>query len=392
MENFEYYNPVKVIFGAGVLSNIGKESKKYGKKAMIVTYEECGFFSEVLNKIHLWLKNEDVSYIDYCAVTANPLLSQARNGVKLCKEEEVDLVIALGGGSVMDCAKVIAAGVLYEYDLQRMILFSHSNITQIPPEKTLPTIMIPTLPATGSEMNPTAVITDDDTMRKSYVWEPCLYAKTAIMDPELTASLPAYQTACGALDIISHVIEAYLNGNPDLNLEVQEGMQEGVIRSVFKNLEVVKDDPKNLQARGALMWAASVALNGWLTSGTFGFTPMHQMGHVLSARYHVAHGATLSTMMPAWMRYFSSRRDNQKYVQLAQRVFGCSLSEAADKFEEYIKSYGVESRISQFGVESKDIEMLSKEVVAVSFGSDGLLNGNPKMTYEDIKNIYTLAL
>jgi len=392
MEPFEYYNPVRVLFGEGILAKIGESAHSCGQRALIVTYEECSFFEKALKTIHASLGKSGIAWVDYPGVTANPLLCQARKGVELCREHELDMVIALGGGSVMDCAKIIAAGVLYPHDLSKMIMFSHSDIQSIAPEKSLPTIMIPTLPGTGSEMNPTAVITDEVTHQKSYVWTPCLYAKTAIMDPKLTQTLPPYQTACGGLDIFAHVMEAYVNGDPAVNLTLQEHMQEGVMKAVLETLPLVRETPQDLQARGVLMWAASIALNGWLTTGTFGFTPMHQMGHVLSARFGATHGATLACMMPAWMRFFVNRDDNAKYVQLAERIFGCSLAEAADRFEALIRSYEVQSRISEFGVKESDVGWLTDEVVSISFGPDGKLNGHPKMSSEDISTLFRASL
>ena len=273
-----------------------------------------------------------------------------------------------------------------------MLMLSHSNITSIPPENTLPTVMIPTLPATGSEMNSTAVITEEESGKKSYVWAPALYPCVAIFEPKLTASLPPYQTACGAFDIAAHVIEAYLNGAPDVDLTLHDKMQEGVIKATFESLEKVWKDPTNLQARGVLMWAASIALNGWLTSGTFGFTPMHQMGHALSAKYNATHGATLCCMMPAWMRYFAKKERNERYKKLAKNIFGCEdIEEAAEKFEAMIKSYGVQTRISQFGAKEEDIETLTDTVVSVSFCADGKMNGNPRTTRNDVLNMYRLA-
>ena len=140
------------------------------------------------------------------------------------------------------------------------------------------------------------------------------------------------------------------------------------------------------------MWEASIGLNGWLTSGTFGFTPMHQMGHVLSARYNATHGATLACMMPAWMRHFANREDNQRYQMFAERIFGCGIQEAADKFEQIMKDHGVQTRISLFGVNEQDIPSLVDDVVSVSFGPDGMLNGRPKTSRKDIEEIYRLAL
>lgn len=394
MENFEYFNPVNVLFGEGTLNKIGEKSAELGKTALLVSYDNPIFFKDTIDTIHKELTTSGVAYHDFFAVSANPLLSQAKEGALLCRKEKVDLIIGLGGGSVMDCAKIIAAGAVYPHDLQRMIKFSHSDDNDILPTESLPTIMIPTLPATGSEMNPTAVITDETIGKKSYVWAPsCLYPKTAILDPTLTVGLPPYQTACGAFDIIAHIIEAYFNGNDAVyNLDLHDNMQLGVMRAVWDNIPRVMENPKNLQARGVLMWAASIALNGWLTSGTFGFTPMHQMGHVLSARYNATHGATLCCMMVAWLKYFDKHEEGNRYRKFAKDFFGVSAAEAAELFEEKMKGCGIQTRISEFGATENDLASLASEVVAVSFGPDDRLNCLPKLSYDDILNLYKLAL
>ncbi|MBR7098730.1 MAG: iron-containing alcohol dehydrogenase [Clostridia bacterium] len=393
MFDFEYYNPVNVLFGVGKVSEIGQVTARYGKRALLVSYSDTSFFKNLIGQIHESLASEGVVCVDYFAVTANPFLSQARAGAELCKKEKIDVVIGLGGGSVMDCAKAIAAGAVYPHDMERMFLFSHSNVTQIPPVEALPTVMVPTLAGTGSEMNPTAVITDDVSGKKSYVWEPsCLYPKAAILDPALTVSLPSYQTACGAFDIIAHVIEAYFNGTEDGGLALHDEMQLGVIRAVWETLPVVMEHPDDLQARGVLMWAASIALNGWLTSGTFGFTPMHQMGHVLSATHGATHGATLCCMMVTWLRYFNDREDGARYRKFAKEFFGVSASEAADIFEERMRKFGVQTHIRAFGVVDEEIELLADMVRSVSFGPDGYLNAVPKLSRDQIRDLYRLSL
>lgn len=392
MEDFIYFNPVKVVFGEGVLSKIGEEAKAFGKKALLVSYTSVDFFEDAIATIKTSLAKEGIKVFECYNITPNPTLTSVREGIDIISKNKIDMLIGLGGGSVMDAVKVMAAGVLYGDDVSKMIMFSHSNVTSVPPTKSLPTLMIPTLPATGSEMNSTAVVTEPETKRKSYVWAPALYPKVAIMDPALTKSLPPYQTAAGAFDIFAHVMEAYVNPIPGKNLDLQDRMQEGVMKCVLETLPKVLENPTDLQLRGVLMWAASIALNGWLTSGTFGFTPMHQMGHVLSSHYNATHGATLACMMHSWMRYFTNRNDNQKYVQLADRIFGCSLAEAADKFEKMMKSRGVETRISEFGAKKEDIDQLTQAVVDVSFGPDGKLPGHPQMTKEDIRNLFKLSL
>ena len=220
-----------------------------------------------------------------------------------------------------------------------------------------------------------------------------MYPEIAILDPTLTVTLPPYQTACGAYDIIAHVIEAYFNGESDkYNMTLHDRMQLGVIRAVWETLPVVMECPEDLQARGVLMWAASIGLNGWLTSGTFGFTPMHQMGHVLSARYHATHGATLCCMMVAWLRRFADKEEGTRYRSFAKEFFGTTAEEAANILEENMRANGVQTRISQFGAKEEDIESLADAVRDVSFGPDGYLNCVPKLSWDDIRDLYRIAL
>lgn len=392
MNAFTYYNPVRVIFGEGVLSELGRATAVYGRRAVLVSYTDISFYGDLFNRLHRSLEAAGIEWRDYLGVSANPTIRQAEAGIALCKEFGAQVVIGIGGGSVMDCAKVIAAGVLYPHELTRMILFSHADGSQISPETALPLIQIPTLPATGSEMNATAVITDEATKRKSYVFADCLYAKAALVDPSLGRTLPAYQTACGALDTIAHTAESYFNGAPDTNLDVQDRLQEGLIRAVLDNFPRVQERPDDVDLRGVMQWASAIALNGWTLSGTYGWAPMHQLGHVLSVRYGATHGATLAVMMLAWLRFWAGRADNARYIQFAQRIFGQELPAAIAAFEGYIAAAGVETRMSQFGAAAEDIPMLTEDVVRVSFGADGLLASVPPITREDVKAIYTLAL
>ena len=321
MNPFELYNPVKFVYGPGEVKRVGAEAAQYGKNALIVSYSVVDFYGDLFDRIHKSLEEAGVAYTDCFVATANPKLSEARKAIELGKEKKVDIIIAVGGGSAMDLSKVVAAGILYPHDLEKMIKFSHSEDTQIPPKAALPMVMIPTLPATASEMNPTAVITDDATQRKSYVWEPsCLYAKVSILDPELTLTLPAYQTACGAVDAISHVVEPFFFSDEAThgNIDLHDHMQMGVIRALYENLPKVLANPGDVQLRGMMQFAATIGLNGWLTCGVQGWTPMHQMGHVLSSHFGATHGATLACMMVAWLRYFSTKEQNGRFVKFAK--------------------------------------------------------------------------
>ncbi|NLI21917.1 MAG: iron-containing alcohol dehydrogenase [Clostridiales bacterium] len=397
MNSFEFFNPVHVIFGAGEVSRIGAEAEKLGRKALLVSYRDVGFFGDLPARIHGWLADAGVACADAFLATANPKVSEARDGVAIGRQVGADLVIGLGGGSAMDLAKVIAAGLLYPHDVKQMFHFSHSGAgVRIAPTEALPLLMIPTLPATASEMNPTAVITDEETLRKSYVWEPaCLYPRVSILDPALTLSLPAYQTACGALDAISHAVEPFFFSDEATygNLALHDQLQMGVIRAIYENLEKVLQNPRDLQLRGLMQWSATVGLNGWLTCGVQGWTPMHQMGHVLSSHFGATHGATLACMMIAWLRFFDRRPDNARFVKFSRLLYGKdSPAEAARQLEAYVRHVGVQSRISEFGCTAADLDTLTAGLVDVSFGADGKLASVPKIDRDEARRIYELAL
>lgn len=393
---FEFFNPVKLVFGSGEVSRIGELANGIGKKALIVSYTETGFYGDLFERIHTSLAQVGIESVDFFGATANPKLSEAKAGIAKAKENQVDFVIGVGGGSVMDLSKVIAAGVLYPHDLKKMILFSHANVEQIPPKEALPMIMVPTLPATASEMNPTAVITDDETLRKSYVWEPsCLFPTISILDPSLTLTLPAYQTACGAVDSMSHAIEPFFFSDEATygNIDLQSNLQLGVIKTIYQNLPKVLANPNDLELRSVMQFSATVALNGWLNCGVQGWTPMHQMGHVLSSHFKATHGATLACMMLAWMRYFAKKEQNQRFVALAKEMWQTEdLLAAADQFEAYIRAAGVQTRISEFGCTENDLEELTQGVVDVSFSADGTLASIPPITREEAYEIYRLSL
>ena len=339
-----------------------------------------------------------VQLVPFFGISPNPKISEIAGGVEACKKAAADFVIGVGGGSAMDASKMIAAGVYYQGDLWEMVFSRHDNSKQaIPPSEALPTLMIPTLPATGSEMNPTAVVTNDLTTEKSYTWNACLYPKVSIVDPQLTCSLPPYETACGAADTLSHVLEFYLTGFE--NAFLNNRIQEAVMLTVLEYAPRVMQNLQDVDARAHLQWASIVALNGFTQPGD-GWTPMHQLGHVLSAHYNIAHGASLTIIMPAWMKYFYKTRLTQ-YATLAKRVFGVDAQgrnedevalEGIARFEAFIDQIGMPIRLSDVKVDGKDIPALIADVVKISFGSDGNLRSRPPATREDVAAVFTLAL
>lgn len=398
MNPFEYTNPVKVIFGDHVLDRLPEIVKPIGQRVLIVSYADASAEpSPLIQRITTLLTDQGVSAHAFCEVTPNPDISIITRGVKLARELQVELIIGVGGGSAMDAAKAIAAGVLYPHDdMWRMVYSRHDNITACPPEKALPTVMIPTLPATGSEMNPGAVVSNSALNEKSYIWSNCLFPQVALMDPTLTYTLPAYQTACGAVDTVSHVLEIYINGQSDSTL--LHHWQAGIMKTVIEHLPTALANPTDSHARTELMWSATCALNGWASPGD-AWTPIHQVGHVLTSHHKVNHGTSLAVLMPAWMRIMSQVRP-EPYERFARQVMGLCGSElqgeeliaaGIDRFEAFIRESGLPTRLSEVGLTLDDLPKVLAGVKKVSFSADGFLNCQPPVSEERIATILQAA-
>ncbi len=397
MNNDEFYNPVRVIFGAGELSNLANEAKQLGSKICLVSYKELGFLTPLLEKISNQLKNEGLEIVSFFEIEENPEINVVAKGADFCKAKNVDLIIGIGGGSAMDAAKAIAAGVYYTGDLWNMVYSRHDDVKAVPPEQAVPTIMVPTLPATGSEMNQCAVVSNAELKEKSYIWSQCIYPKVSIIDPELTLTLPSYQTACAAADTISHVLEISLNGEEDSDL--QHYFQEGVLRTVIDNIEKVLENPNDISARSHLQWAATCAINGFASPGD-AWTPMHQVAHNLTSLHKVPHGASLAIIMPSWMKAFSNRKPKQ-YFRFAKNVMQINtvgktkdevIAEGINAFKTFLQKISVPVSLKEANIKQTDLQGILDGAVKVSFGNDGVLACNPPVSKEDVIQVLTLAL
>lgn len=397
MNGFEYYNPVKVVFGPGMLEKVGEEAALLGKTALIVSYAQFGSLISVIEKAQALMEAQGLTVVTFLEVEPNPDIKTILNGVELAKQNNADLIIGLGGGSAMDAAKAIAAGFYYDGELWGMVYSRHDDVTAIPPQKALPTLMIPTLPATASEMNQCSVISNQVLQKKSYIWAPCLFPKTSIIDPELTTTLPSFQTACGAVDTISHVLEIYLNGQD--KSELLHRWQEGVMRNVVEHLPKVLENPNGIDSRSELQWSATCALNGWASPGD-AWTPMHQVGHVLTSHHGINHGASLSLIMPSWMDYFKGIKP-ERYFKFAVNVMGIDpvnkskesvIEEGLAAFRAFLNESGVPLSLEAQGVTKADIPAIVEGVRAVSFGADDMLSCNPPVSANDITAILEGAL
>jgi alcohol dehydrogenase YqhD (iron-dependent ADH family) len=395
---FDYHNPVRIVFGAGAFKRLGDEAVAIGNQPLVVSYADEPELTKSLQRGVQQLADRGMQVTPFFQVQPNPDVQMVERGVQLARDVAADCVIGIGGGSVMDTAKAIAAGVDYQGgDLWNMVNSRHDQDQVVPPQTALPTLMVPTLAATGSEMNNCAVLSHRERGEKSYIWSDCLFPRTAILDPRLTYTLPKLQTACGGVDTISHVLEIYLNGQDQSDL--LHAWQEGLMRTVIENLPAALADPRDRHAREELMWCASCAINGWASPGD-PWTPMHQIGHVLTARHQVNHATSLALVMPAWMDFFKTIKP-ERYFRLARRVMQVDphrrtheqiIDEGIDAFRQFLEQSGLPTRLSQVGITHDDLSPILDDVQRISFNARRQLTCNPPVTEQQLMTILEKAL
>ncbi|MDD2465591.1 MAG: iron-containing alcohol dehydrogenase [Desulfobulbus sp.] len=393
--NFEFHNPTRLVFGAGNLTRLGEVVKKKGTRALLVTGGGSIKRSGTFDRAVASLNNAGVVVVDCSGIEPNPRITSVIRGAQIVREQKCDIIVALGGGSVMDASKVIAAAALYDGDPWDMILHGQEQVHI--PTQALPVVTVPTLAATGSEMNCGAVITNEETSEKSFVQNPCLYPYAAVVDPELTLTVPKDQTAYGVTDLITHVTEGYFNGID--GTPIQDRFAEGVILTAMEWGPKAIANPGDLEARTQIQWAALVALNGWVQVGTNYTAPVHFIEHTLSAYHDVTHAAGLAVINPSWMRFAAKARP-ERFAQFAQRIFGlpagtdtlsCALA-GIDKFEGFLVSVGCPTRLSQLGVGDELIPIYAKETIRIINDGRGRLPGRPAMSEQDIIDVLKAAL
>ena len=314
MKAFTMENPTKVFFGEGVIKNLGIEIKTFGNKVLLVyglgSIKRNGIYEDVLAQFELM----DIEFVELGGVKPNPRLATVVEGAKICREHKVDMVLAVGGGSVIDCAKAIAAAACYDYDPWRLITF------QDKPLKALPLGTVLTISATGSEMNDGSVITNEATKEKFGWGSEFLYPKFSILDPTYTFSVNRHQTACGIVDMLSHLFEFYFSIEEEGY--ISDRMSEAVMTTVIKYGKTAILEPDHYDARANLMWASSLALNGYVNRAKSfeGFN--HIVEHAISAKYDIAHADGLAILIPNWMGYVLDDTTSEKLGKFARVVWG----------------------------------------------------------------------
>lgn len=376
MFDFEFHNPTKIIFGSGKETLIGDELQKSGQSRVLLLYGQgSARKSGLLDRVTGSLAAAGISSVEFGGVVSNPVLSHTRQGVDLAKHEKVDAVLAVGGGSVLDEAKAIAVGALSAVDVW-------TYYTGRAVQAALPVFAIMTLAATGSEMNGNSVITNEATQQKFNISSRHVYPRVSILNPELTHSVPLDYSAYSAVDAIAHVIEGYFTKKPGTRL--QDRLVEAIIRTVIETTEIIMADPRHAPARASFMWTATLALNGLTPAGIgpFGF-PNHMIEHSLSAIYNIPHGAGLSIVIPAWMKWYKDKNPTQ-FVRFAEEIFGLRDAvqgiEALEKWFAKIKS---PVRLAEAGIPAADIDRIAENAAELA-KLWGVAAAYPKETIAEI--------
>lgn len=394
--NFEFYNPTRVLFGAGNLEKLGEVVKEYGHKALLVTGGGSVKRNGTFDKAVTSLKKAGIDFIECDGIDPNPRISSVRKGARLVKNNNCDVVVALGGGSVMDCSKAIAAGAMYDGDPWDMIYHGQENVYI--PKEALPVITVPTLAATGSEMDPDGVISNEDTKEKSFVHSEVLYPKVALVDPELTLTVPQNQTGYGICDIIVHITESYFNGEDGTPLQVALSLST-IKNCIFYGLKAYENG-HDLEAREQVQWDSIVALNGFISCGTHGDFPVHMIEHTVSGIHDITHGAGLAIINPAWMKFTIRHGGNlKKFVDFATFLFDVKDSgddeetalKGVTKYEEFLKKIGCPTRFKDLDIDESRFEDYADITLKVIHDENGRLPARPALSKADIIEILNLA-
>jgi len=364
MDNFTFFNPTKVDFGRDKERLIGRHLAEHCIKKVLLCYgseriKRDGLFGEVADS----LTSHGVEWVECGGIVSNPLISKVREAITLARANKVDAILSVGGGSVLDSSKAIAAGTLYDGDVWDLFIGKGTI------EAALPIFDILTLAATGSEMNCGAVVTNEETKEKFAIQSPHCYPKVSIVNPELMSSVSRDYLVYSAADIIAHCIEGYFTA--DVQPRFHSRMVEAIIATVMETTETLLTDPGNYGARAEFAWASTQALNGLIYAGTEGFSyPNHMIEHSLSALFNVPHGAGLSVVMPAWMKWYHTRNPAQ-FLCFAQVLFGASTAEAGiAALEAWFDKIGTPTRLSQLGITEADLPATIENVLgnAAYFG------------------------
>ena len=386
MRNFTYHNPTKILFGKDTTDHLAEEMKNRGKNVLFVygggSIKKNGLYDRVMRQLG------DKHVYELSGVEPNPRLTTVCKGIQICREKQIDFILAVGGGSVIDCAKAISIGALYEGDVWDFYK------GKAYPQAAIPLGAILTLAATGTEMNGNSVITNLDTQEKiGFAGVLLLHPAFSILDPCNTFTVPNHQIANGCVDMLSHLYECYFS-YPD-DTPIQDGLAETIMRTVFENVFVTLEKPEDYDARANLMWCGTLALNDMIPLGKEGDWGCHAIEHVLSAHYDIAHGAGLAIITPPYMKYLC-QFNPAKYKQYAVNVFGLDPQGKSDyevgmegiaKTKSLFKQIGAPVALGEVGIGVEKLELMANEIV-----QDGKIGNYSKIGAEELFQILKEAL
>lgn len=391
MENFTFYSPTYFVFGKEAEIQAGEYVKKFGGSKVLVHFGgSSARKSGLLDRVEASLKKEGLAFVELGGVKPNPRSGLVYEGIELCKKEKVDFILAVGGGSTIDSAKAIAAGVLYEGDFWDF--YSGKTV-----EKALPVGTILTIAAAGSEGSPDSVITKEEGMFKRGTGSDALRPKFSILNPALTQTLPPHQTAAGITDIMAHLYERYLTNTKEV--EVTDRLIEALLLTMKHEGPRVIENPNNYEARANIMWAGMMAHNNSCGVGRSQDWSSHDIEHELSALYDCAHGAGLAVTMPAVFKYVMNH-NVMRFAQVATRVWGCQMDfehpevtalEGIKAFQNYLCSIGMPKNFAELGAKEEDIPELVK-VLCHGNGRSGTIGGFVTLNEDDCTKIYKMMV
>ncbi|MCR5625897.1 MAG: iron-containing alcohol dehydrogenase [Lachnospiraceae bacterium] len=391
MENFTFYSPTYFVFGKDEEKQVGDLVKKFNGSRVLIHYGGGSVVkSGLLDRVKKSLSDAGLTFIELGGVKPNPRSGLVYEGIKLCREEKVDFVLAVGGGSTIDSSKAIAAGTVYDGDFWDF--YSGKLI-----EEALPVGTVLTIAAAGSEGSGDSVITNEDGMFKRGAHGEAIRPAFSILNPALTETLPPYQTACGVTDIMAHLLERYLTNSKDV--VTTDRLIEGLLLAMIEEAPKVIENPHDYEARANIMWAGMMAHNNSCGVGRSQDWNSHDIEHELSAMYDCAHGAGLAVTFPNYLSYVY-KHDIDRLVQLSVRVWGVEenkadpeavIMEGIKRFRAFLKAIGMPDNITEFGAKESDIDALA-HTACYGNGRDGFLHGFKELSEEDVKNIYKLML
>lgn len=389
MNSFVYNIPTKVYFGENQLGNLGKELSAYGKRILLCygggSIKKIGLYDNVIKE----MKEAGLEVFELGGIDPNPRVSSVNEGADICKKENIDVVLAVGGGSVLDCAKYIGAAAFYDGDAWD-ILEQKTTV-----EKCLPIITILTLAATGSEMDAGGVISNPETKDKIGLMFPVMQPKVSFLDPTNTYTVSKYQTACGSADMLSHIIEIYFS--PSQELQMLDGMMESLIKTIMKYTPIAIEQPDNYEARANLMWASSWAINGFVSGGKQHAWTCHPIEHELSAIYDITHGLGLAIVTPRWMEYVLNEKAVSKFYQFGVNVFGIDsqlpqmdvAKKAIELFSQFLfETIGLDDTFTKIGIDDSNFAIMAKKAVEIG----GLKYAFQPLNADDVVGIFKMCL